>query len=148
MPTNRSPLRRDQNRRWRITPDMVALFSEAEAVQQSGAHEKWEDEGGRRGRWHELRKGLWRALGLSLHETSPLDVETSAKFGQSLHQLDDDERRAVALRRLMLWAAKLDPERRDVFLQHINALLLRDDVRKVADHLSNHSTPMASPSSP
>jgi hypothetical protein len=69
-----------------ISDEMVELFKRGLAIQASGEHEKWEDEGGRHGEWIEITKRLDWTLLKRVGEVSVLD-----------DALDDEEMRPVNL---------------------------------------------------
>lgn len=58
----------------KITDEVIRLYKAACAIEDTGAHERWEEDGGRRSEYLDLTKALHRALGLQSHVPSPLDA--------------------------------------------------------------------------
>jgi hypothetical protein len=73
MPSKRIPLRR--NVRLRITPEAIRLFKLVENCIETGDHEFWEDEGGRRRQYLDADRDLASIFGLHLGEISPCDLQ-------------------------------------------------------------------------
>ena len=61
MPTKRIPISRHRKR---VTPEMVEMFARGLQIMKSGAHERLEAEGGRRGEYIDIVKQIdWRHIG-------------------------------------------------------------------------------------
>jgi hypothetical protein len=73
MPSKRIPLRR--NVRLRVTPEAIRLFKLVENCIETGDHEFWEDEGGRRRQYLDADRDLASIFGLHLGEISPCDLQ-------------------------------------------------------------------------
>jgi hypothetical protein len=56
----------------RITPEMIAMFRRAVAIQAAGLDQIWEQDGGRRREFLDAESALDRLLDLELFETNPL----------------------------------------------------------------------------
>lgn len=58
----------------KITDEVVRLYKLAREIEDAGASEKWEENGGRRNEYFDIKTALHNALGLKVHEPSPLDT--------------------------------------------------------------------------
>ena len=101
MPTRRIPI--NASRRHRISERAVELFVEADALRECGDDERWEEDGGRREHYLELKRLLYFELGSQPHQTSPLDVDSDCE----LHRDDKLSTREARLWQLTAQAVRL-----------------------------------------
>jgi len=74
MPTTRTPIPRST--KYRITPEMVALFRRAREIEAADNHNFWEAEGGRKREWYDISVELHAMLGRKLWQTDVIDADS------------------------------------------------------------------------
>jgi hypothetical protein len=99
MPTNRLP--RARKRKARITPEVVALFKRAIAIEKDGDDEVWEADGGRCREYLDTSNQLRRLLGVRIWEPSVLDAAADMDLSGVPEHMLAGWTRAMRLRRAL-----------------------------------------------
>ncbi|TQF30903.1 hypothetical protein [Bradyrhizobium sp. UNPA324] len=103
MPTTRHPINRPPHAR--ITPEAIALFRRALAIEACDDQSFWEEDGGSRREYLDVVDQLYRALGLQAFDLSPLACEGAPPAWEINPKL---WRKAAQLRRALIDAAALN----------------------------------------
>lgn len=80
-----------------ITDEVIRLYQAARAIEETGAHERWDENGGRRREYFELTKDLHKALNLKPHQPSVLDAIGSPPNWMTLSEHRKEWRKSAAL---------------------------------------------------